>query len=436
MRIKVVLADPSKPKSKKMKVEGGDTIVLMVKDEGARSASSLAKQIVMGSQKYDQEQFEVNMTALSVDFASRVQVLTNLYLSSPEFSESPTKLVFSPSYDLSYGDTKLRDIFKKYIECMEMTGNNLNPDSFPKIIEEVLKDFGISEEVKMEVTECNEDNFPAIHAVGKGSCFSPKLVVLEFGEVTEGVVNTVLVGKGVTFDTGGLSLKPSNYMDTMFRDMGGSALSFFSALLYYISTKNSVVVVLPIVENAVGSRSYRPGDIINTKSKKTIRVLNTDAEGRVILADAVYHASTQYKYENIIVSATLTGAAKVICGEDYGVFCSDSDNVAKTIMEVANKTGEYMMRVPDDEIFLDALTAKAEGADINNITNGYGAGTITGHKFIQFFAENREGRTYTHFDIANFFDTPAHKGKTTMQLLEFMKELLVSLSNQSNQNKE
>lgn len=431
MKLKVIVHKDNDVKiSSKITIEGNDIFVIKSNDESSYSATSVAKAIVKMSQSYALEYIEVDVSSLSSNFSSRIQLLANIYIEHKHFGENVVKIKFNPNHEMSHSDETLQSLFYRYMEVIDSRANIINPDTLPTILENILKEYCIEKEVNFQLIECNSENYPAIHAVGKGSKHIPKLLICEFGNIGEDKkVNSILIGKGVTYDTGGLSIKtPSKYMESMHLDMGGAALAFYSAVLYYLSTKNPIVCITPIVENSISSDSYRPGDIIKSRSGKTIEVLNTDAEGRVILADAVYHGSKEYNCKNIFVMATLTGAANVVVGNDYCVCVTDSEKIENIIKNIKKAVGEYIVCLPDDDIFLSPMT-KRKYADIANVSAGYGASSITGHKFIQFFAQNREGRTYTHFDIANYFDNPIHEGISTLNLLEFMKELLFIINN-------
>lgn len=244
--------------------------------------------------------------------------------------------------------------------------------------------------------------FGALLAVAAGSESKPRLVVLEYA-AEKAKKTVVLVGKGVTFDSGGLNLKPGASMDTMKTDMAGAA-AVAAVLLAAPRLKPNlnIVGVLPLVENMPSGRALRPGDIITTYGGKTIEVGNTDAEGRLILADAMAYALQTYKPDVMIDMATLTGACFVALGEKIaGVFSMD-DALADTIMAAGEKTFERCWRLPLVEDYREYL--KSELADISNMSSSKGGGAITAAMFLSEFAEEV---SWAHIDIAG----PARNGK-------------------------
>jgi leucyl aminopeptidase len=210
----------------------------------------------------------------------------------------------------------------------------------------------------------------------------------------------VFVGKGVTFDSGGISIKPSLNMHEMSADMSGAAV--IAGLFHNIKDiPGSFAAILMLSENMVGPMAQKPGDIVRSfDDKKSVHVLNTDAEGRLMLADGVALAG-YLKIPNVITVATLTGAMKVALGSEYAGLFSNNDELANKLMS-CNGDIEKVWRLPLDHAYLEYL--KSDVADIANIGKpGCGAGSIIGAKFIEFFT--REGTNYAHLDIANVTGT-------------------------------
>ena len=206
----------------------------------------------------------------------------------------------------------------------------------------------------------------------------------------------VIVGKGITFDTGGVSLKPSNGMDEMKYDMCGAATTI--GLLQMVSELKlsiNAVFIVPACENVVGSRATKPGDIVTAMSGTTIEVLNTDAEGRLILADALTYAQ-KFKPELIIDMATLTGACVVALGKHMSGFMTNSESLANELSYAGEVSNDQTWRLPLNEDY--AKQIKSNFADVANIsTNGVGAGTITAGCFLQKFVGDYD---WAHIDIA------------------------------------
>ena len=207
----------------------------------------------------------------------------------------------------------------------------------------------------------------------------------------------ILVGKGVTFDTGGINLKPSNSLLGMNMDMsGGASVIHILALVAKMKLKKNVIGLIPSVENMASGKSYRPGDVIRSMSGKTIEVLNTDAEGRVILADALTYAE-KYNPELVIDIATLTGAAMVALGERASAFFTKDNKLAKMIENTGEKTGDYVWRLPLWEEYENEIKGTlGDWTNIHNKDSHYG-GAIYAAIFLHQFAKDFK---WVHLDIA------------------------------------
>jgi len=236
----------------------------------------------------------------------------------------------------------------------------------------------------------------ALLGVAAGSSEPPALIVVRYRpeQPSSGPMHLGLVGKGVTFDSGGISIKPSENMDKMKYDMAGAA-AVLGAMRAIAQLKPSISVtaVVPAVENMPGGHAQRPGDIVTTLSGKTVEVLNTDAEGRLILADAITYAK-RLGCTHLADAATLTGAVVVALGNvNVGVFSNDEALLAQ-VLAAAQAEGEKMWRMPLDDDYKEAL--KSTFADIPNIGNRWG-GAITAAMFLKEFVDSTP---WVHFDIA------------------------------------
>lgn len=252
-----------------------------------------------------------------------------------------------------------------------------------------------------------------IWEVGKGSTEEPLLIICEWnGDDSEPMA---LVGKGVTFDSGGLSLKPPKSMEDMKGDMGGAAtvLGIMRAAAANKIKKN-IIGIIPCVENMPSGNALKPGDVITSMSGKTIEVLNTDAEGRLILADALYIAQHRYKIKKIIDFATLTGAITVALGELYGGLFSNNDELADQIVRAGEVVCEPVCRLPLHDKYDELINSDI--ADVCNIQkSGSGAGSITAAQFLKRFVANDV--QWAHIDIAGVartsFDSMININKAT-----------------------
>jgi leucyl aminopeptidase len=235
-----------------------------------------------------------------------------------------------------------------------------------------------------------------ILAVGKGSKYPPRIVILEYKGNPKSKETTAILGKGITFDSGGLNLKPTNYIETMREDMSGAAavLGTIKAAAE-LKLKKNLIGVVSTAENAIGSAAYKPGDVVKSLSGKTVEIGNTDAEGRLVLADALTYTEKNYKLTNMIDLATLTGAVLVALG-DYVAGMSGTD---KKMISKLKKSGENTHeRVWELPLLKDYIgEVKSETADLNNINYGRNAGAIMGAAFLSKFIEKTP---WTHIDIA------------------------------------
>lgn len=244
--------------------------------------------------------------------------------------------------------------------------------------------------------ELKKKGFGGITAVGQGSKNEPKLIILEYNHGSRNEKPIVLVGKAVTFDTGGISLKPGEKMDEMkFDKCGGCTVIGIMKAVSELKLPINVVGIIPSVENMPGGESYRPGDIIKLYSGKTAEILNTDAEGRIILADALSYGEKQYSPKAIIDFATLTGACIIALGTNIAGIVSNNDKLTQKIMESSKRTTEEIWELPLNGDYMDMV--KSDVADMKNVGIGRAAGTITAAAFLRNAIENTP---WIHIDIA------------------------------------
>lgn len=275
--------------------------------------------------------------------------------------------------------------------------NHLYPESYAERIKDELKPLGIEVEI-IDDKKMKKLGFHAHLAVGQGAAYPPRVVVMRWngGKAKEAPVG--LVGKGVTFDTGGLNLKPTGSIENMKCDMGGSATVVgVMKTLALRKAKVNAVGVVGLVENAISDRSYKPSDIINSMAGKTIEVLNTDAEGRLVLIDSLTYIQRTYKPQFVVNLATLTGAIIVALSPEFcGVFAND-DELWGRLNAASEKTGEKLWRMPLHEVFRKDVENPI--ADLQNMGKmGRWGGACTAASFLEHFIE--EGTKWAHMDIA------------------------------------
>jgi len=236
-------------------------------------------------------------------------------------------------------------------------------------------------------------NFPMIHAVGRASTDAPRLIDMTWGRADAPKVT--LVGKGVCFDTGGLDIKPSSSMLLMKKDMGGAASVLGLAdMIMAAGLAVRLRVLIPAVENSIAGNAFRPGDVLKSRKGPTVEIGNTDAEGRLVLADALALADEEAP-ELMVDMATLTGAARVAVGPDIAPFYTADDALAAEIATAALEAGDPVWRMPLWAPYDEKLASKV--ADFNNVTSDGFAGSITAALFLQRFVER--AKAWTHFDI-------------------------------------
>ncbi len=274
-------------------------------------------------------------------------------------------------------------------------GNILHPDEYAKRLA-MLKKIGLKiniyDEKKLKKLGMN-----TLLGVGQGSIRGSYLVTMEWNGLKSNSQPLAFVGKGVCFDTGGISLKPAKFMEDMTYDMAGSAtvVGLMKSLALRKAKVNAIGVV-GLVENMPGGNAQRPGDIVKSYSGKTVEILNTDAEGRLVLADALTFTEEKYKPKFIVDLATLTGAIIVSLGSEYAGLFSNDDKLSNQLIDVGEKTQEKVWRMPLNKNYDKLIDSK--NADMQNINYVGGAGSTTAAQFLQRFILNKT--PWAHLDIA------------------------------------
>lgn len=315
-------------------------------------------------------------------------------------------------YFYSENEKKLKNaiaVAEKLITSVNLTrdlqnepGNNLTPEIFAKRIVTEVKPFGIKATVFGE-NEIQKRKMGGLIAIGQGSINKPRFIVLEYKPSIKTKKNKkaktksiALVGKGITFDTGGISLKPAKSMGEMKADMSGAAVVVGTLIAV---AKNNLPVhlygIIPSAENMVSGESIRPGDIIKMSNGKSVEIEDTDAEGRVVLADALHYAS-QLKPDQIIDLATLTGACVVALGEFVAGMFTKNEAMAEHLYKSGITTYDRVWRLPLWDDFNEFI--KSDVADVANLGNTRWAGAITAAKFLEHFVD--KNIPWTHLDIA------------------------------------
>ena len=308
----------------------------------------------------------------------------------PAKSRAPTLLI---PQDADAADIK-RQLAGAFLarDLINMPTNDMGPAELEAVVRALAAHY------KAEVTavvgeDLLKQNFPLVHTVGRASDRAPRLLEMRWGK--KGHRRITLVGKGVCFDTGGLDIKPATGMALMKKDMGGGANVLGLALMIMdAKLKVDLRVIIPAVENSIAGNAFRPGDVYRSRKGLTVQIDNTDAEGRLILADALAYADEE-EADLIVDMATLTGAARVALGPDVPPFFTDDEDLADEIADASIETDDPLWRLPLYAGYEKNI--RAQIADLTNAPAGGMAGAITAALFLKRFVSNC--RSWVHFDI-------------------------------------
>ena len=274
--------------------------------------------------------------------------------------------------------------------------NTPSNDLGPAELEMAARDIGAEHGAAVKVTEGSgllADNFPMIHAVGRASDRPPRLIDLRWG--SEHAPKVTIVGKGICFDTGGLDIKPGNAMALMKKDMGGAASALtFAQLVMQAKLPLRLRVLIPAAENSISGNAYRRGDVLRSRNGMTVEIGNTDAEGRLVLADALSLADEEAP-DYLITIATLTGAARVALGPDLPPLYTDDEDLAAGLLASGRSVGDPLWRMPLWAPY-DKLI-KSNIADVNHIAEGSFAGSVIAALFLRRFV--KDAKRFAHLDI-------------------------------------
>ncbi|MFM7702729.1 MAG: leucyl aminopeptidase, partial [Alphaproteobacteria bacterium] len=317
---------------------------------------------------------------------------------------SEAKKLFASEQILAENIFMVRDLVSE-------PSNILNPESYADFCKNLkVKNLEIEILGEKEMTKLGMNS---LLGVGVGSQRESKMVILKYNGGKKDEAPLAFIGKGVTFDTGGISIKPANTMEDMKTDMAGSAVVV--GLLKNLAQRNAkvnAVGLIGLVENMPSGTAQRPGDVVKSMSGQTIEVINTDAEGRLVLADVLHYANTKFKPKFMIDLATLTGAIIVALADVYAGLFSNDDNLSKQLSACGEETGERVWRLPLGEEYDEMINSDI--ADMKNVGSGRGAGSITAAQFLRRFVGETK---WVHLDIAGVAwkgkgDALAHKGAT------------------------
>ncbi len=349
--------------------------------------------------QYDEQWFAStiaeNVSLAAYDFT--------MYKSKPE-----TKHALADIYVYGLTSPELKTGFARGLIVADYTNrardiaNTHGDDLTPKALAAAAKKIAIGSGVTVKVlgaTEIKKQKLNLVHAVGKGSHNEPQFIIMEHkGSKNKNEAPLVLIGKGITYDTGGLNVKPSGAMHDMHMDMsGGSSVMAAIVAAAKLGVKKNIIALIPAAENAISSQSMRAGDIVTAHSGTTVEILHTDAEGRLVLADALSYC-TKFKPRAIVDVATLTGAALVALGQHASAVLTRNQDLETTLRTLGEESGDLVWPLPLWDEYKSPL--KSSRADISNIATNFSkyGGAIEGGMFLDAFAPKNV--PFAHLDIA------------------------------------
>ena len=361
-------------------------LVGIAKDDTLYRFSSAAKKLPEGKYYIDSPMDEDVATQAAIGWALG-QYKFDRYLK--EKASAPRLLTYPANADQKIIDSTINSV-TLVRDLVNTPANDLGPEELAKAGEALAKEFNGASNVIIGENLLKQ-NYPMVHAVGRASSRAPRLFDMTWGD--ENAPKITLVGKGVIFDNGGNNLKSGSSMRNMKKDMGGAA--HVLGLARMIMENNLPVrlrVIMPAVENAVSGNAFRPGDILKSRKGISVEIANTDAEGRLILADALAEASSE-KPDLIIDFATLTGAARVALGPDVPPFYTDNDDVAAAFAKAGSDKQDPVWRLPLWDDYYSMM--KSDVADICHTGGGHG-GSITAALFLKKFVD--DSKKWIHID--------------------------------------
>ena len=408
------LSDLIKTKDSKEKIHSFDfnskkkiILVSLKKDISSTDVETLGANFYDLFKNFKQNEYCLNSDSLSSNTKNLIgYFLHGLKLKSYKFEKYKTKknkkiisiIVIGKNKPTIKDQNKYKAIEEGTFYTRDLVsepGNVLHPDEYAKRLNLLKKDglkINIYDEKKLKKMGMN-----TLLAVGQGSIRGSYLVTMEWNGLKDKSKPLAFVGKGVCFDTGGISLKPAKFMEDMTYDMAGSAVVV--GLMKSLALRNAkinAVGVVGLVENMPGGNALRPGDILKSYSGKTVEVLNTDAEGRLVLADALTYTEEKFKPKFIVDLATLTGAIIVSLGSEYAGLFSNNDKLSDQLIKSGNDVEEKLWRMPLNKNFDKLINSK--NADMQNINYVGGAGSTTAAQFLQRFI--LKNTPWAHLDIA------------------------------------
>ena len=394
--------------------QGGRRIVAIGLDKnggGAASAEKLGGNAVARLLTSGETAAVIDLSGLGYDADAAARVGLGAALRAWRYDRYRTKLKDKQKPTLAEvtivgggegADDRYRSRWEPVLEGVSLTrelvtepANIIYPESFVERVRASLKDTGVEVDV-LDGAQMEKLGMGALLGVAQGSVRDPRLLILKWNGGGSNGTPTAFVGKGVTFDTGGISIKPAAGMEAMKWDMGGAgAVAGAMKAIALRKAKANIVGICGLVENMPSGTAQRPGDVVTTMSGQSVEVINTDAEGRLVLADAITYVTRTYKPSTIIDLATLTGAILISLGHEYGGLFSNNEELASKLTKAGEESGDKLWRMPMGEVFDRLIDSPI--ADMKNVGPREG-GSITAAQFIQRFVD--DGVRWAHIDMA------------------------------------
>jgi len=378
----------------KAQIAGGK-LVAHLKNSGAKKIQLIVDNVA------SKEAFDV---AANIAFGSQLRFYSfDKYHTTKKPEEKPTLTAIEFEVEDSKKVAKHYEVFEKTLfgtfltrDVVSEPANIIYPESLAARCKE-LTSLGLEVEI-LDVAQMQKLGMGSLLGVGQGSSHDSRLVVLKWNGGKKSEAPLAFVGKGVTFDTGGISIKPANGMEEMKYDMAGAGTVIgLLATLAGRKAKINAVGVVGLVENMPDGNAQRPGDVVTSMSGQTIEVLNTDAEGRLVLADALWYTQEKFNPAFIIDLATLTGAIVVALGTSRAGLFSNNDKLSEQLFDAGKKVGEEVWRLPLAEVYDKQINSDI--ADMQNIGKDREAGSITAAQFLKRFIKD-DKTPWVHLDIA------------------------------------
>jgi leucyl aminopeptidase len=421
---------------KKNKIKPGDNYLLLLPSEkeililgeienskfNHRRALKLTRRVIFTAKKFKKENLILNFldfkgfdfNYLDIDLAEILS--TQFEMANFEFIDYKSNqkdYFFVKEIQIFYLNKKYETEMNKHLNYGKIIGEETNfarklanipgGDMTPELLaNEAKKAASRFKKIKIKILnekEIKRLNLNGILSVSKGSLEKPKFIILEYFAGPKNEKPIVFIGKGITFDSGGLNLKPTEGIYEMHMDMTGGAVAIHSLIaLARLKVPKNIVVLVPACENMPSGSSYRPGDIIKTLNGKTIEVLNTDAEGRIVLADAISYALKYYNPQLIIDVATLTGAAMVALGLRASAIFGNNQKIIQKAQEVGEFSGDFIWQLPLWEEYEEDI--RGNFGDISNAPKNRYGGAIAGAMFLYQFIKSEKEPVWMHLDVA------------------------------------